>query len=1254
MSRRNSFYSGARSRNWERGKTQLLADRIRGKFSQRNLDQSSIQKKGGNFLFKIHADGHPRPDHDGIDGTPVKKILSSELCDEGEEEGDAVLLGEQNCETMSSDICHDDSPAKNTRLSGKTKLERSLSCHTASRTPTKNARRALSLSTPSKRIDFLDQQSTFDVMDQKGSVSPEKISKQNDLTCPNTPKHLRNVAMGDGLSELTPSKRVQFSLTCTPSKEGQGASHFQTPRGKMKSLLGTPATPKSILKTPKKTPNKTPSKRIFFSPDMFSSSKKMVRSPFTTPVKTTVPNSMPKLNDDYDNNLSMGSSFSGFSESHGEIRQTTPVKVENIACYDEGEMELVSPLKKGQDSCKASLILHNTPKKGRYTRNLLDFEPCIQNETEKQNETENEANLDNIVENSLDLDEDVKSSSLLPQMNPEDILLINSLMFGDDFDQNFNISSEVLNTYVDSTSNDFVIDQGICSSPSGYEKDMCEDVKMSSLISLPDKQESPGSQERCEAVLTDGHREHVSLSESVVLSPTSIDKMTSPSLNTLMNAHMPGDIEEDTNIDTQVQPTKDSSIYSGDKDDTSVNYHVEPLCLMEDESYDAEKQCSPEILLDPRFLFRLERAPELKKEHEDSKELSVDSCNKTNGESDDTVDNKDCKITPGRKVSRGSPCKKKFTQAEGDKQNKFGKNDHSNIKVKRGRRRVSSVSSEIKGMTNTSSSDFESVEDESTPNVFRHEENQQQVDGEEIGKGVTHAKEHKANRSRNLKLGCVSSTPVNRKDHKRKISSSETSETDNQENRKFKKRRSLRQRHSPKKTRKSRRMCKKKLTSLKEPSSDDDESLNICQHDSTNVSKKRIFDDDSDFESPAKSKILKIKETLPLKNVENLCKDVVPTNCNITDNSHLHTANEDPGNHSFNTPPRKKEKQQKIDVYLSPVHSREVEPMKALTCPKSVEKRRQNRQSQMPHDWKRIKPRRRLVKDASFVLEKKPLNSSDSGTFSSMNSKKILKNKKRKRKGVKLKLTKSGDNYEVSKVDVSVESSDRNSSTAGSQTLNSEDNISKSPSSFTKSLSPGRKKKKVDSHFLITPLRFTRHMSKDLSVTPELFSQLIALSPEKSSPKSNSDVEESGSSTKKKNHCEIRERKRELVKYFNRKDPRKQDAVVDISADVTSNVEKDVIGSEWTVQNLPGSPTMKTFKRKQKEKYAINSSPRVNLSPISGDQSLLKPSLSSLMHLTVSPIVNKVEPKGARTLQSSRLRTRPKSHRSLYRDEGVD
>ena len=176
---------------------------------------------------------------------------------------------------------------------------------------------------------------------------------------------------------------------------------------------------------------------------------------------------------------------------------------------------------------------------------------------------------------------------------------------------------------------------------------------------------------------------------------------------------------------------------------------------------------------------------------------------------------------------------------------------------------------------------------------------------------------------------------------------------------------------------------------------------------------------------------------------------------------------------------------------------------------------------------------------------------------------------KKKSKGVKLTLTRSGDHYQVTDTQISRCSSDPNSSGDLDLHLSCSDlhdNLDSSKSSL-----PGTSRKTSKQKgplTILTPHRFTRHMSKDISVSPEVYQQLITLSPQRFSKKSRVDAEIS-----KEKHCNNT-----------------------MGHPIHTSTPRDTGKSEeWRVSNRADSPTMKTFVRKQKRKHQITDTPRVRL-----------------------------------------------------------
>ncbi|XP_064103582.1 uncharacterized protein LOC135213550 [Macrobrachium nipponense] len=1228
VTRRNSFYSGGRSRNWERAKTQLLADRIRGKSGQRNIDQNSLQHTSASQLFtEILSNGvdNPRDDHKNqLTRTPVRHTLSFGLDDaESEENERAPSYENQNHRLSASGNLQGDTPAKNTRSVEKARVHHNRSLRLESRTtPVKNVRRALSLSTPSKSFtqSKTDDGIVRSDVPQGKNTSPNSASKPGVTSqFPETPKRFNT-----SLCEMTPSKRVQFSLTCTPNK-APVSNNFQTPRGKSGSLSETPITPRSILKTPKKSTDETPSKGSFLSPDIFTSSKECPRSPVTTPLKASFSSALAR---DLDtlcdlSNRSTDSPFSGFSDKHVTISQnttpmkidksqnatplkiskchnatpsktaknqvTSPVKVGNIACYEESEVELVSPLKNSHGSYKASLILHNTPTKRHQSGDILDTKPCKLN-FEKETD-----DCGDYVENSLNLDGEPFSGVGIPQMDPKDVEFLNNLMFGSDLDQNLNVSAEICEN-IDGEL-ECVNNVKFMSSSLKYGVESSGYVGSQSLVSLPDKQECLEDVD-FKMIEKKDHQTSLPSSDTIEMSPESDNKTVLPSLDSILCQHL-GDDDDDNDVSDEEAdiPTKSSENLDSCPSESMKPYKDE-LQLTEMER---SPSVSPEIPLDYEQLSHY-----LGKSNVSELKSSVET-------SDEQKRTRSCSEN---RLSNSRSAKRKLTLDEEneDEFEQIFKPSDSGPKVK------------AKIQSNVMKPD---------------EEEKIQILESEIKQG----------KSRSRRTRYASSTPITGDSYKRKISSSDGSGTGNQEN-KRKKKRPMRRCSRKKDRRKSGRLCITKRKSLKEISSDDEnfETYEVPFHFKE---KGRIFDDDSDFESPGKNLKLSCSKKLPLKNLENLCnRDAVTDSCTGDTEVYLSESSKD---HSLaGTPktPCRKGREQKIDRYMSPVQKRKTNSVDIAQEHETDRKSKTRPQIEEPNDWKRIKPRHSIVTDVKIVRSRKNtvLNSSvneNVGDKRACNNGDLKTRKRKRKRGVKLKLTKSGGNYEVSNVDISLGSSDRNSSSADSQVISAETCDSKSPGSVSKSATPFNKKKKKanKNHCMITPLRFTRHMSKDLSVSPELFSQLIALSPEKKSPKGDTEIpSEITVPAKKAVHNEIRRRRRALVKHFSGK------RNVESTNDHPVQLKKDIITSEWTVQNIPGSPTLKTFIRKQKKKRAVDTSPHIELASLEEynyDTPLIKPSVMSLLHLSVSPIVS--QKKTEVTEQSSCDKTRSRPLRRLYK-----
>lgn len=280
----------------------------------------------------------------------------------------------------------------------------------------------------------------------------------------------------------------------------------------------------------------------------------------------------------------------------------------------------------------------------------------------------------------------------------------------------------------------------------------------------------------------------------------------------------------------------------------------------------------------------------------------------------------------------------------------------------------------------------------------------------------------------------------------------------------------------------------------------------------------------------------------------------------------------------------KLQEQQKIVKYLSPVH-KATEDIPDLSSDDFV-----NIKSNMEGeiDWKLVKP----------ISTRQNLMKSKDGDINVSNPVEIPKHKKKKKKRVKMKLKKTGDQYEVSQYNVS----DSSFNTTASD-LN---NISHSSNKLEeKNINHNKEKKKHQEERLLTPLRFTRHMSKDLSITPEVFSKLVADSP----------------NGKKKSKIDLKRRKRKLstfeeVPSTSTCTPSRHKKTFPRLASALSDDDEDDL---WRVESVKGSPTMKTFFRMQRDSQDELANQVVKLVP----SSLGSPSVSSMLHLATSPMVKK-------------------------------
>lgn len=374
-------------------------------------------------------------------------------------------------------------------------------------------------------------------------------------------------------------------------------------------------------------------------------------------------------------------------------------------------------------------------------------------------------------------------------------------------------------------------------------------------------------------------------------------------------------------------------------------------------------------------------------------------------------------------------------------------------------------------------------------------------------------------------------------------------------------------------------------------------------------------------------------------------------------------------------------------MYLSPVHKQL--PLSETTPTRPQGEYVVQKRPETPNDWKIIKPRRGKRKisevkgavdgNSDINLIKKSRNESEKETTINANGKKCVNNKKKKRKGVKLKITKSGEHYQVTETNASVGSSDNSNADIKLQLSQNESMFSNCNYSFVSSSSstsatPAAKKNNTQPKSYITPHRFTRHMSKNISVSPEHFQKLITLSPEKETDSLkiiqcpskeiisiNKMLTDSFTAHTSSENCPHLEEEEHHSKQ---------------------SVNRDV--EEWSVKSNTGSPTLKTFIRKQKRKHSIIMSPRVELSPMNKGNSgstnekkclvkdsitsvmptnsspvhssikrktqLSNPSLLSLVHLSVSPILNNKLPEDTNMSDIViKSNIKLKSSRRLYR-----
>ncbi|XP_063610074.1 treslin-like [Penaeus indicus] len=1440
ITRRNSFYSGARSRNWERGKTQLLADHIRSHSERRSLDSSAFQSVGdASFLFseilsasqsdlsRQESTSNKKDCNDA--GTPERRVLDYGLdtSTEVEESSETVSSGNNvSNNTSQSSSVFSDSPAKNSRAQQLNRdYEDSLSRRNLKRTPVKAVKRALSLCTPTKTI-LVPKSPRRSLRIESGKeeplfCTPKKVNDSPfskkifsvDGTVPGTPKQgSQNKALFDtSLSTMTPSKRVQFSLTLTPSKRVLMANNPQTPKNKLGILSSNPPTPKSILKTPSKTPGKTPVKANIQSPDIFATTgKKEKQTPAKTPLKGMDGKAGLKVS-----KLNLEDISERVPETPSKVDIGTPVKVGTFVCNGESEIELLSPVKGSRSHSTSSVLLY-TPEK-KYP---LAEDACIEGESE---------NLSGNTDHGPDI-----SVETLKGITPEDVELMNTLMFGKEQEE----SSEIAAAEISEDDDFFKLDiNGILCSLSSPTKQASNQSPVVSHSLHEDLVPSLGETKTPLLDLNAFLNEQVTPEKNIDSKPCSEDLLASPeitldpkmkryiermnqqfkslenSAESQPNVAMDETVEEERlKDDDQVKESVESEItVDADKESAALSIDSDENSLSE-----SEKSHVTETLEVQRTLTN--KSPE-----KDAKEMESERRGKKLVRS--LVNEKEMETLQAVAVSEESTCietkKDEVVVLEKVEQ---GSDHECNMTLKRGTRRslVHSEPSEVSKSSVDKSEETESLEEEKCQNNLEKDEGekterqveqfkrlpenvlQKKVSSDSGGqeeeiksvikpericrretrrsgnKSLLHSSEEsstsKAGDSFSVRIeddkedseapGEVLNTkdaaekiasesekpeleegektvllegdvinvnhmddviddkpkPVSKspgslpscdnslinqpesrdsdkkskKTTKRKIfeSDDEVEETVNQENIKrrlsssnrqdFKRRKgndrraSLRkQAEVPKRKteeRTSKRSCVRRIPSFKEYSSEDEDYIFEThvtspvdtvekKADAPSSKRRRIFEDDDDFISPLKAD----SELMPLKNVENLPHNNKSNTVSVendvkkagVESSKLDL--QDSPLSKVSTPDRCK--QQKIDIYLSPIHKQaaEAENVTRLTTETSVRKR-----PETPNDWKRVKPRANKSKNSKLDIDSDAPKSTTCQTEAGRNEEKPRgRTAKRKRRGVKLKLTKSGDHYQVSEANASVGSSDLNSSSdmqVNSATNNDKKDADNSLDSSSACDTPVSKKKKgLKEKSIITPLRFTRHMSKDLSVSPEFFQKLITLSPERGgSPMKNS--------KRKSDEALGHKLEREMMEQQNNGDDSisttssighcnssdLEDLPFNLSPDPELKSQRNtVVNEEWTVQNVPGSPTMKTFIRKQKNKHSIHKSPRIELSPIqsrSRSSRLSNPSMLSLVHLSVSPIINnKVNMDTHESQGNSRYQQKPKSSRRLYR-----
>lgn len=1258
-----------------------------------------------------------------------------------------------------------DSPAKSTHAKFAARGNISLPIGTDLRqTPVKNIKKALSLCTPTKIQEPIGQSSrnifssNSSERDFIGFSTPGKeksgLGNRNTssfLPCqsPGTPKQINHNAPYSDLSGVTPSKKVQFNLIFTPSKHASTATNPQTPKINGECFSSTPQTPKSILKTPSKALGKTPIKSPFHSPDIFSSSaKKAVHTPLKTPFKDdnglSTPRKVPLLL----------TSLEAVPETPPARRNSlTPVKVDGIVSYSEGEIELVSPKRK-HTSSKSSTILFTSPLKVHPIKGLSEKKGPEKISSGRIAASENTVNLEGV-----DL-------SVMPNIAPEDVEMVNSLMFGD-----FDPDSE---TGTLELSDDEILKlnlSGILNSLSSPEKRMsqspveiCCKLSEDSFSSLPEKQVPLLD---INSILADNSTpekkdQHAEFENDCSVSPEiSMDpkiKLYIERMNTKLNQESHVEcFAADGKAESVLIDGCDGKTLSticGQKtvsNSSPINFvnlpaNSEGLTEIRDQVLTKDKERT--VLKEAEQRLSVEEARVDTPVSEVGKSIFIKDIEKNASVGKENIlhpsearENLSLKEEISTKEAEKGEvvkenlkgAKNKLTTAEKisligsqevlsvESEMKISVEAHKKVTVIEAKEKVHIKERKNKISPNKAEKCFSSLEEKEVKNL--------------AGKRMS-AIEAKAITSSMIQVLSegtpekkITTKSIKRQSHKdadksENIRSERSISSRNNLKRRVSERMKNEQKQKESSVREERslRTCRKLIQSFCELSSESEFSEDDIFHGnnwltSKTRKKKRILDE-YNFMSHDKSDAYETLETMPLKNFENF----IPSPSN---KSGVSVVEGDGSESILSTDIRNKSEMDIVSplgknisgeckqpvMNLSPIHK--YLPTGQKTPAKTVTETLSRNRPETPCDWKIIKPRHKrkscemksgingdtqkyFVKNMRINLDTEVVNGVEVKTDN------VKRKKKKKKKGVKLKLTKSGEHYQVSETNTSVEGSDLSSSSDTKLHHSQSESVCSDHSDFpNSSLSSNRfetplaKKKRNKTKSVITPLRFTRHMSKDLSVSPELFQKLITLSPTKVANTSQRATDEA---LGKKIELEMMHVNKVL------RDSLTAHSDFDNGSDMESLTHSQspdhrrkksydsIMEDEWSVKNVPGSPTMKTFIRKQKQKYCISMSPRIELSPLPENQvieelitnqsnvaevaniqenstssilhtqsspvlknhrnnvQLSNPSFLSLVHLSVSPILSTSVPEDRCINEStSQSQVKPKSSRKLYR-----